>query len=200
VLAVIQLEHWNALWTTGYGAVLSAKLAVVCAVLMLAAYNRYRLTPALIADTPGGASRLRRSIVVECVLVVAILGLVAMWRFTPPPRVLSAANEMFLTHIHTERAMASVTISRRQANLFDISIFLQRPDEQILKGRELAITLSQPASGIEPITRLASSDGEGQWRVRGFPLPVAGTWNLALTVLIDDFDEITIDAPVSIPK
>ena len=62
------------------------------------------------------------------------------------------------------------------------------------------MTLSQPASGIEPITRLATNDGGGLWRVRGLPLPVAGKWNLGLTILIDDFDEISLQTSVSIPK
>jgi len=38
--------------------------------------------------------------------VVAILGVVAGWRFTPPPRALTAATEAPLAvHIHTDNAM-----------------------------------------------------------------------------------------------
>ena len=45
ILAVVQLDRVDALWTTSYGLVLSCKLAAVSALLALAAVNRYALTP-----------------------------------------------------------------------------------------------------------------------------------------------------------
>src|SRR6185312_7335356 len=51
---------------------------------------------------------MRRTIIAELVLVVGILGVVGLWRFTPPPRALLAAQPLF-THVHTERLMADIT-------------------------------------------------------------------------------------------
>src|SRR5207302_586425 len=45
LLAVVQLDRLDALWTTNYGLVLSGKLALILALLALAAANRYRLVP-----------------------------------------------------------------------------------------------------------------------------------------------------------
>ena len=44
VLAVVQVEHVGALWSTDYGRVLIAKLTVLAVVLVIAAWNRFVLT------------------------------------------------------------------------------------------------------------------------------------------------------------
>jgi len=104
-LAVIQLESFAALIDTRYGIILLVKLALVVLLLALAALNRFYLTPIVAADHKN-TGPLRGSIVLECMPVVAILGVVAGWRFTPPPRALTAATEAPLAvHIHTDNAM-----------------------------------------------------------------------------------------------
>lgn len=72
------------LWTTPYGQLLSLKLALFAGMLVLAAANRFRLTPALGSaigaegDSTGEALRkLRRSVVLETALAFLVLGLVA---------------------------------------------------------------------------------------------------------------------------
>ncbi|WP_204314651.1 CopD family protein, partial [Stenotrophomonas maltophilia] len=78
-------------------------LVLVAALIGLAALNRYRLTPAL-ARAPTEGRALARSVGAEILLVLAILGLVAGWRFTPPPRALAAAAHAPASlHIHTAK-------------------------------------------------------------------------------------------------
>jgi len=79
------------LWTTPYGQLLSLKLALFGGMLLLAAANRFRLTPALGAATTGDSSSsakalaaLRRSLILETALAVLVLGLVA-WLGTLAP-------------------------------------------------------------------------------------------------------------------
>jgi copper transport protein len=116
VLAVIQLRRFDALWTTDYGLVLSAKLTAVLVLLALAAVNRYALTPR-IADGDGAAARhLAGSTAAELLIALLALGLVAFWRFTPPPRALLAnAVAPVHAHIHADKAMADIKIERAQS-------------------------------------------------------------------------------------
>ena len=58
---------------TPYGRLLSVKLSVFLLLLGLAAFNKLRLTPALLAGDTGAGARLRRSIGLEFVAVLAIL-------------------------------------------------------------------------------------------------------------------------------
>ncbi|MBN8975181.1 MAG: CopD family protein [Rhizobiales bacterium] len=196
LLATIQLERLDALWTTDYGRVLAIKLTLVAALLLLALWNRLRLTPHI--GNGGRARRLmRRSIFAELVLVAAILGVVGLWRFTPPPRALVVANDDFFTHVHAERAMADVTLSPGHAGPIRIAVQLRTPDERLLNAKGLSVTLSNPEAGIEPATAEAQPAGEGQWRV-AMAAPIPGRWTLRLDILISDFDSLSVEAPVLI--
>ena len=80
---------------TPYGQLLIAKLALFCAMLALAAANRFRLTPALAqaatdADRAAALAALRRSITLETGSAVLILALVA-WLGTLEPPLAAAA-------------------------------------------------------------------------------------------------------------
>jgi copper transport protein len=127
-----------------------------------------------------------------------ILAVVALWRFTPPPRAL-AERESFFTHLHTEKAMANVTIAPARVGPVDITIELETTDERPL-AMEVSATIANPEAGIEPITRPASLTGEARWSVRGVTVPVPGRWTLALDILISDFAKVRIDAPVQIGR
>jgi copper transport protein len=98
-LAWMQLDRPDALWTTSYGEILSAKLLGVLALLGLAAANRYVLVPRLQARRPGAAQPLAASIAIESAIALALLGIVALWRFTPPPRTIFAAEPASI-HFH----------------------------------------------------------------------------------------------------
>lgn len=73
-----------------YGRLLLIKLGLFVAMLVLAAVNRFRLTPALGkavggAGTAAAAARLKRSLWIETVAGILILGLVAWLGTLPPP-------------------------------------------------------------------------------------------------------------------
>ena len=107
------------------------------------------------------AARLARSIAVEVVLVVAILGTVWLWRFTPPPRSLAAAAAAPVSlHLHGAKAMADVTITPGRAGPATVAIVVRAPDFGVPDAREVTLTLANPDAGIEPIRapfRLASA-------------------------------------------
>lgn len=68
------------LFTTTYGRLLLFKLALFGLMLLLAAYHRFRLAPALEAapGRPEAAGRLRRSIALEQALAAAVVAVVAV--------------------------------------------------------------------------------------------------------------------------
>nr|WP_087573345.1 copper homeostasis membrane protein CopD [Sphingomonas sp. CDS-1] len=79
---IVGLPNLPALLHSRYGWLLLAKLALFGAMLLLAAANRWRLTPKLEAALEGGntgaaLSHLRLSLLVETSLAIIILGLVA---------------------------------------------------------------------------------------------------------------------------
>jgi copper transport protein len=194
VLAVIQLDHVDALWLTNYGWVLGLKLLVLLGLFMLAAVNRFVLTPAWRRKSQDARPRFVRTLRAELALIVLIFAIVALWRFTPPPRSLIAAREEpVFTHIHTQKAMADITIARSRAGLSRISIVLQTGDFRPLSAKEVTLLLANPAAGIEPISRPATpSPDKDAWHVNDLMLPASGAWAINLEVLIDDFERIEL--------
>lgn len=90
VMGAVQMGGISPFWTTAYGALLAGKLALVALLLLLALYNKARLTPALAAGRPSAAAALGRAIRAEIGLIVLVLVLTALLGFSTPPRALRA--------------------------------------------------------------------------------------------------------------
>jgi copper transport protein len=201
VLAYLQLDRLDALWTTNYGFVLSAKLAAVLALLGLGAANRYALVPRFQARGARAMRPLARSISTEFGLALAILGVVGLWRFTPPPRAL-AATEPVSIHFHDTAAMLQIEVEPVRARGAEVSVQVMNGEMKPLSAKEVTLILSNPWKGIEPVRRVALREGDStsSWRVDDLRIPIAGRWHLRVDILITDFDKVSIEDDVELPR
>ncbi|MEQ1937789.1 copper resistance CopC/CopD family protein [Mesorhizobium sp. CN5-321] len=199
VLAVIQVRTPDALLATDYGRLLLAKLALLAVLFALAAINRWRLTVPAQMGEHHPATLLARSTAAEILIVLAIFGVAAGWRFTPPPRALAlAAAQPASTHIHTEQAMADLSITPGHAGTTSASIVVMTGDFGPLDAKAVTLVLSKPDSGVEPLKREARKPGDGTWRIDDLVVPFAGRWTARLDILVSDFDMIQIEGPIDI--
>lgn len=188
-LAIVQVETPAALFSTAYGRVLLAKLALVAIAFLLAGFNRWRLTRKVEAGDRLAAGIMARVIAVELAVLIAVFGIAALWRFTPPPRAIMAAqSQPASVHIHTLQAMADVTVSPGRAGPVSVEIVLMNGEFGPLSAKELSLSFSNSAAGIEPIERQAKLGPDGIWRVADLTLPVPGRWEVELAILISDFE------------
>jgi copper transport protein len=199
LLAFLQLDRVDALWTTDYGSVLFRKLVFVAALLVLAAANRYRLVPRFERLGGLGARPLAASIATELVIALVILGLVATWRFTPPPRAL-AATESIAFHIHDPKAMINAALAPRRGQGAELSILVWDAELHPLAVKEVTLVLAYPAAGIEPVRRSATDVGEGNWRIDDLRIPLAGRWDVRIDILINDFEKVVLEEKVELPR
>lgn len=198
-LAVVQVEKPQALLTTPYGLVLTGKLVLVAMLLGLGAFNRYRLTELVVSGGAATRPLLTRIISAEIAIIVVILAVVALWRFTPPPRALAAtAAQPAAVHIHTEKAMADISVTPGRAGPVTITISLLDGEFGPLAAKELRLALSRPEAGIEPIERQAAKQADGSWQVGDLTLPVAGRWTIELEILVSDFEMTRLKETVEI--
>jgi copper transport protein len=199
-LAYVQLGEIAALWTTDYGRVLLGKLILVALLLVLAAANRYRLVPRFHTEGATAARPLRRSIGTELALAVAVLALVALWRFTPPPRSLAAATTVSI-HLHGAKAMAQIEIVRDAAGRATAQIQVLDGEFRPLAAKEVTLILANPAAGLEAIRRDGVRSGaDDAWRIDDVRIPVAGRWDVGVDVLINDFEKATVSDSVVLPR
>jgi copper transport protein len=200
VLAVVQVRQVEALWTTSYGVVLSCKIAAVCVLLALAAFNR-RLTPRAVAGDAQSIGRIGRSIWAEVIIVALILGLVACWRFTPPPRALQVtASQPIYSHIHTERAMADLQIEPVRSDGRSVVVTLLDGQFSPLAAKEVTLVLAKPDAGIEPLRMAAQNVEATIWRVDAIRLPMGGRWRVRLEILVSDFEKIALEDEIDLAR
>jgi copper transport protein len=133
------------------------------------------------------------AVLVPLVAVVAIVG------FSPmtSPRLVAGSGDDFFTHLHTEKAMANVTVFPGRAGPLTITVELETPDEQPLAANAVSVTLSKPDAGVEPATAQAQRTDDGRWRV-AMTAPMAGRWMLRLGIQTADSDNISVEAPILI--
>jgi copper transport protein len=197
VLALVQVDSIASLWTTAYGRVLCAKLAAVAALLALAALNRTILTGRVVAGDEPARRHLRCAIAAEVVLMAAILGLVAAWRFTPPPRALALARAApALVHIHTEALMADLKLTPGRTGPVVATVVVMRGDFTPFVPKDVTLVLSQGAAGIEPIRRAAVLHDD-VWRAE-LTLPAPGRWQVRIDVLVSDFEKVMLEDAIEI--
>ena len=194
----MELETPAALLTTDYGRIFLGQIVAVICLLGLAVLNRQRLTP-MLGYQAAGARYLLRSIVGEIGLAIMILGLVATWRFTPPPRALAASSaEPVNMHMHTAQAMVAITVTPGAGR--------PREDEPVPDDRRLRGVESEGGNGhgckperwIEPIERRAVKETDGTWQVEALILPVPGRWRVRVDVLVSDFEKATLEDDIEI--
>lgn len=194
VLTCLQLDTPASLWRTPYGRVLIVKLSLVALLLLLGAYNRYRLTAAVLTARSGARRALCRSVLAEGIIALVILSTVALWRFTPPPRTLAVPGAVS-EHVHGPQAMADLTYRQSpHGGAATLSLLLMAPDLDVLPAREVDVVFFNEAAGIEPIRYHARRAEDGSWQVRDLRLPARDRWDVRIEILISDFERIRLDA------
>jgi hypothetical protein len=115
-----------------------------------------------------------------------------------PARPAAAAGDGdFFTHLHTEKAMANVTVSPGRAGPVEITIQLETMDEKPLAAKAVSVTLSDMQSGKRLETVQAAHTNDDQWQLRISNL-AAGRWMLGLGISISDTDQVSVESPILI--
>jgi copper transport protein len=109
----------------------------------------------------------------------------------------AAGDDDFFTHLHTEKAMANVTVSPGRAGPVDITIQLETMEEKPLAAKVVAVTLTDVQTGRRLPPVQATRTGEADWYVR-IPMLTAGNWMLGLGISITDTDGVDVESPIPI--
>lgn len=192
-LAAVQVGTLSALWQTDYGRVLLIKLALVLILLLIAADNRWRLTqPALKGDAPARRT-LSRRLGFEIALGVLVLCTVAVWRFTPPPRVEQAlVAEPIPLHATGSMVMGDIAVAPGRQGPVRVSALLMTIDYGPVDPQGVTFRFSRPEGDAAPIEAQAMPPGDGSWSASA-ALPVSGLWRLQIIVHSRDGTRDRID-------
>jgi hypothetical protein len=106
-------------------------------------------------------------------------------------------DDSFFTHLHTEKAMANVTVSPGRSGPVDIVIRLETVDETPLAAKGVSVTLSDTQTGSKLPTIVASQSGEDGWQAKVASLS-AGKWMLGLDISISEDNVVKVESPILI--
>lgn len=236
------LGSWQALTDTTYGRLLLVKLAAVT--LLLAAASQSRRWTAKRASAPAAAAvrdrvpetvggpppatppaaeepapaphhrALRRSVLAEVTVGVAVLGVTTILTGTLPGRAAAeAGTETGSTAAGIPAASVSVvpfdvgtpnghgkvqiTLDPGRVGANSVQAVVLGPDGGISTVPELRLSFTLTAQRIGPLPT-GLTDRGGYWAANSVSLPIGGEWTMKLTVRVSDLDQVTVAKKVRI--
>ena len=126
--------------------------------------------------------------------IVCIVGLSCL---APRPVIAAGDDENFFTHLHTDKAMANVTVSPGRAGPVEIVIQLETTDELPLAAKAVSVRLSNTRTGAKLAKIEAARKDDDRWYAK-LSVPTPGNWTLGLGISISDTDGVNVESPIVI--
>lgn len=192
--SIVEVRTFAHLLDTAMGRAVLIKVVCVLGVIALGYANRRRVLPALAAvaagATPGRAGvLLRRTLRLELALGIVALGVTgALSAYAPS---IDANAGPFSTMLDVGPAHVEVTIdpARVGPNEMHMYLFDRKTGAPFTGTKQLTVTAALPSKRIAPIALSAHVAGPGHYVIQGASFGVAGTWTVAVTDRVSEFDE-----------
>ncbi|MEU5563602.1 copper resistance CopC/CopD family protein [Micromonospora musae] len=202
-----QVGSWAALGATDFGRLLLGKLAVVLAVVALAAgarrfvRRRGREPLGLDAAPAAAVRRLRRSVVGEILLGVAVVSITALLVNTAPARTsyappvhttvpVPAAAAESVAGLRDASIEVNIEPARSGSNVADI--YLTGPDGSLVAVPEISGRLESPDRDVPALPVTVTAAEPGHYVANSMSIPFPGEWVLRLDIRVSDFDETPV--------
>jgi copper transport protein len=203
----------DALTSTTYGRLVLLKIGLFAGVLLLGNLSRlavqrryartvaYALSPDALEveptpaeDVPAEVARLRRSVLAEVGLAVAVLAATAVLVAEPPGKAATAIAQVKPRSTAVAlggggRATVTVEPGRHGPVSVTVSVSGVRP-------QQVTATASLPQKQLGPIPVPLTASANGVYIASGVVLPTAGSWTFTLTIRSSEFDASTANAVI----
>ncbi len=208
VISFVQVTSVANLTSTVYGNGLVRKLVLVALILLLAAYNKFSLTPALEKGDASAAPRFRLIVRIEFALYVLILGVAMSLTLTTPPRAIvdqgkggmaAMMNEGFKATAQADGYTVDLDITPAKAGENMIMASVKGKDGQLITTlKDFEITGNLETAGIADVLVKGQNMGNGMWHVMFKEMIIPGEWSLKIDAFVTDFDKVSFEAKVPI--
>lgn len=196
------------LTTSTYGRLALVKVALLVLALVLAARNRWRLTPAVArseevptaADGTDPVRRLRSSLRAEIVVLALALVAGAVLAQVPPPEVAAGApaGGQFEQRLAFGDGQVELTVAPGRRGSNEMHVTALGADGRLMDGiDDLTLRLRLPSEGIGPLEPQMQPITTGH-AVSYAEIPLAGTWSIEVVAHPSKFEELTAEFTVPI--
>ncbi|MET9915705.1 copper resistance protein CopC [Streptomyces sp. NPDC006435] len=168
-----------------------------------------------IRDADPERSGLRRSVLAEVGVAVALLAVTTVLTSTEPARTEEEARASTTAAAPASEGPVNLTLpfdtggengkgtvrmdidpARTGAN--ELHIWIDGTDKKPMDVPELKVAFTLKAKDIGPLPVLPDRIAEGHWTASGVQIPMAGDWKVSVTVRTSDIDQTTVDKNVKI--
>ncbi len=198
------LRDIEAFFTTTYGRLVLAKIVLAGVVCLLAAWNRWRLVPAIEASPDDGDRwvSLKRIVVAEIVVIVAIILVTGFLTHQSPTtaEATTPAPTGITRTVEFDDGMAHIVLVPGATGQNELEIELMDADGAPLEPvdpPDVQITL--PANDLGPIAYPSEGTDQPGHYTAVVDIPLSGEWELEVTVRVSRFEQQRITAPLPIP-
>ncbi|MEU4420489.1 copper resistance protein CopC [Actinoplanes sp. NPDC024001] len=199
--SAVQLGSPEALWRTGYGQLLLAKLGVLALVLGAAAVARKLVL------TARNGSGLRRTVGIEVVATVVILALSAVLVQVDPGRTAAVKGDAITARGSSDTLDSP--IYALQFNIYPLELgeyntvhaFLYSPSGAPLRAAEWQLTARLLDQDLEAVPQpIAGLDAPSHQALGSVTFPLPGTYELAFTIRTSEIDRATVRTTVTVER
>ncbi|MEV4438727.1 copper resistance protein CopC [Streptomyces sp. NPDC049577] len=163
-------------------------------------------------DADANRTGLRRSVLAEAAVAVALLAVTTVLTGTQPGRAETEQRQAagsrtqapgparsgpaeveiaYDTGGANGRGTAVVTLDPGRSGANAVDVRLVDPSGKPVDVPELGVAFTEQQKKIGPLRTTLVRQSAGHWRAAGFQLPMAGEWQLTLTVRTSDIDQVT---------
>jgi copper transport protein len=146
------------------------------------------------AEAAAQVPRLRRSVLVELLLAVVVLGVTSVLVGTPPAE--SAVVQPLDTTLPLKGTSGTsgsvqVSIDPGSTGPNTLHIYLFDDSGQLTQPAGITVTITEPSQQLGPIEVKLEPAGPGHYVADAMDIPAAGTWTLLVSVRTDEFTAYT---------
>ncbi|MFJ6915580.1 copper resistance CopC/CopD family protein [Streptomyces sp. NPDC101133] len=155
---------------------------------------------------------LRRSVLAEAGVAVVLLAVTTVLTQTEPGRTEEDAKAAgatsatsaapatgavtldmpFDTGGQNGKGVVRVELDPARVGANDLHLYVERPDGTAFDIPEVKVALTQKAKDIGPLPVAPDHITTGHWSADGVQIPMAGDWEVAVTVRTSDIDQVTL--------
>jgi copper transport protein len=205
-MAWLQVRTLDALTSTTYGFVLLTKLLVVVLVVIVAVQNNRVLVPSVRSAAAEGAdaaaaalARLRRTVRLEAIAMVVVLGLTAVLVDAVPARVAAGYTEPFAASQAVGDLVLDVVVEPNRPGANQVHLYLtDRTGRAADVAERMVLRFRQEERDVGPIERTPARAGPGHFIQGGNELALGGTWEIEVEVFLPRLErrQVTFTVPV----
>ncbi|PSM39196.1 hypothetical protein C6Y14_32505 [Streptomyces dioscori] len=156
-------------------------------------------------------SGLRRSVLAEAGVAVVLLAVTTVLTSTEPGRTEEEAKAAtaaataeqtgealsldipFDTGGQDGKGIARVELDPARVGGNDMHVYVERPNGKAFDIPEVKVAFTLKAKDIGPLPVVPDRIATGHWTASGVQIPMAGSWQIEVTVRTSDIDQVTVD-------